>query len=93
MLFFQAFGAESFWFAVLATAGLLLAGAALYYSIVAYPKPGGAAAGSGEEEETADDAHGHDEPGVPLILKWVYLGWFLWLVAFTYVVATKGWIV
>ena len=91
MLYFQAFGAESFWFALLATVGVLLAGGAIYYSVFAYPKPGGEAR-SGKDPEDVFTEGEHDDPGVPLILKWVYFGFFLWMIAMTYLVATKGWI-
>ena len=80
MFYFKLYGSQGFWIAVLLSLGLILITAAIAYSVRAYRKPTRA---DGSVDE-------HAEPGIPLVLKGLYLGIALYIIAATYIVAKLG---
>ncbi len=80
MFYYELYGIQAFWYAMVFSAGLILLGAGILYSGMAYKKPKGP---DGEEDE-------HAEPGVPLVLKIVYIAFGIWYVSYTFWFAVKG---
>jgi hypothetical protein len=80
MFYFQLYGAEGALVAFLFGGGMILAAVATWWSILHYRKP--------TDENGRPDEHAN--PGVPLVLKAMYLGLLIWGIAVTYLVATMG---
>jgi hypothetical protein len=80
MFYFELYGNLGFWIATLLGVGLLLLTAGIYYSVRAYKKPV-------NEDGTIDE---HAEPGIPLVLKGLYLGLAIYIIAATVIVAKSG---
>jgi ABC-type lipoprotein release transport system permease subunit len=80
MFYFQTYGSQGCWFGLLFGLGMILLAFTTWYSIRTYRKPLGP---DGQVDE-------HAEPGIPLVLKIMYLGVLIWLVIVTYLVATTG---
>lgn len=80
MFYFELYGRQGFWFAVLASVGLILLSAAIFYSVRAYRKPV-------KPDGSVDE---HAEPGIPLVLKALYVGMAIYIIAATYLVAKSG---
>jgi hypothetical protein len=80
MQYFELFGASRFWFGCLLTGAVLTVVFALAYTMRYDRKRPGP---DGEIPE-------HDEPGVPLVLKMLYLGMAIWYLAVLYLMAVGG---
>jgi hypothetical protein len=80
MFYFDLYGRLAFLFALLFCVGLILIAIVIHYSVGNYQKPTDA---DGNPDE-------HAEPGVPLILKGLYLGIALYILAVTALFAIKG---
>jgi hypothetical protein len=80
MFFFDLYGNQGCWMTILFSIGLIVMAFGILYSVRHYKKP--------VEPDGAVDEHA--EPGVPLVLKALYLGFFIWLIVVTYLVATMG---
>jgi hypothetical protein len=80
MFYFDLYGVLAFLFALLFCVGLILIAIVIHYSVGSYQKPTKA-------DGTPDE---HAEPGVPLILKGLYLGVALYILAVTAFFAIKG---
>ena len=80
MFYFDLYGKLAFLFALLFSVGLILLAVVIYYSVANYGKPA-------KEDGTPDE---HAEPGVPLVLKGLYLGVGLYVLVVTALFAIKG---
>ena len=80
MFYFDLYGKIAFLFALLFCVGLILLAVVITYSIGNYRKP---TKGDGTPDE-------HAEPGVPLVLKGLYLGVALYILVVTALFAIKG---
>jgi hypothetical protein len=80
MFYFDLYGRLAFLFALMFCVGLVLLAVVIHYSVGKYEKPRKA-------DGTPDE---HTEPGVPLVLKGLYLGIALYIVAVTVLFAVKG---
>jgi len=80
MFFFELYGNLGCWLALLLSAGLILTAFAIFYSARHYRKPTGA---DGDVDE-------HAEPGIPLVLKGMYLAFAIWLIVVTILVIRMG---
>lgn len=80
MLYFELYGEMAFWLTTLVSAALILLGFLILYAGKAYHK-------KKKADGTVDE---HDDPGIPAVLKAVYLGFFIWVAAVTYLVASRG---
>jgi hypothetical protein len=80
MFYFDLYGRLAFLFALLFCVGLILLAIVIYYSVGHYGKPTKA-------DGTPDE---HAEPGVPLVLKGLYLAVALYILAVTVFFAIKG---
>jgi hypothetical protein len=80
MFFFDLYSMRGCLLTLLFSLGLVVLVFAIVYTAKAYPKPRNAA---GELDE-------HAEPGIPLVLKGMYLALAIWIIVVTYLVATMG---
>jgi len=80
MFYFELYGRLAFLFTLLFCVGLILLAVVISYSVGHYGKPT-------REDGTPDE---HAEPGVPLVLKGLYLGVVLYILAVTALFAIKG---
>ena len=80
MFYFNLYGTLAFLFALFFSVGLLLIAAVIYYSVANYRK-------QTKEDGSPDE---HAEPGVPLILKGLYLGVALYILVVTVFFAITG---
>ena len=80
MFYFDLYGKLAFLFALLSCVGLILLAIVIYYSVGSYEKPTKA-------DGTPDE---HAEPGVPLVLKGLYLGIALYILLVTALFAITG---
>ena len=80
MFFFDVYARQGCWMTVLLSVAAVVIAVITLYSVLHYKKPRKA---SGEMDE-------HAEPGIPLVLKMLYLGFAIWLIAVTYIVASWG---
>ena len=80
MFFFDLYGKLAFLFAVLFCVGLILLAAVIYYSVGNYRK-------QAKQDGSLD---GHAEPGVPLVLKGLYLSIALYILVVTALFAIRG---
>ncbi len=80
MLYFEIYGKMGFWLGTLLSTFLILLGAAIYYSVRHYKKPLG-------EDGKPDE---HAEPGIPLVLKGLYVGMAIYIIVATFLVAKLG---
>ena len=80
MYYFGLYERFLFLFALLFSLGLILLAAAIFFSVRHYVKP---AAGHSEADE-------HHEPGIPLVLKALYLGVAIYYLIATLYVALTG---
>jgi len=80
MFYFDLYGRLAFLFALLFCVGLILLAIVIYYSVGRYGKPTKA-------DGTPDE---HAEPGVPLVLKGLYLGIALYILIVTLFFAYTG---
>ncbi len=80
MFYFDLYGKLAFLFALLFCVGLILLAVVIYYSVANYSKPA-------KEDGTLDE---HAEPGVPLVLKGLYLGVALYILVVTALFVIKG---
>jgi hypothetical protein len=80
MFYFDLYGRLAFLFALLFCVGLILLAVVIYYSVGNYAKP--------TREDGTPDEHG--EPGVPLVLKGLYVAVALYILAVTVLFAVKG---
>jgi hypothetical protein len=80
MQYFELYGGVRFWFGVLLSLGSLAVVFAVAYTMKHERKAPGP---DGEVPE-------HDEPGLPLVLKMLYLGVAIWFLAVLYLMAAGG---
>jgi len=80
MFFFDLYGKLAFLFASLFCVGLVLLAFVIYYSVGNYKK-------RTREDGSPDE---HAEPGVPLVLKGLYLGIAIYILVVTVFFAIKG---
>lgn len=80
MFYFELYGRLAFLFALLFCVGLILLAVVIYYSVGHYRKK--------EREDGTPDEHA--EPGVPLVLKGLYLGIALYILIVTLIFAYTG---
>ena len=80
MFYFNLYGTLAFLFALFFSVGLLLLAVVIYYSVANYRK-------QTNEDGSPDE---HAEPGVPLILKGLYLGIALYILVVTALFAVTG---
>lgn len=80
MFYFSLYGKLAFLFAALFCVGLILLAVVIYYSVGNYRK-------QTREDGSPDE---HAEPGVPLVLKGLYLGIALYILVVTALFAIKG---
>ena len=80
MFFFDLYGKLAFLFALLFSVGLIVLAIVIHYSVGSYRK-------ETREDGSIDE---HADPGVPLVLKGLYLGIALYIVVVTLIVALKG---
>lgn len=80
MFFFDLYGRLAFLFTLLFCVGLILLAVVIHYSVGKYEKP---TKPDGSPDEHAD-------PGVPLVLKGLYVGIALYIVVVTVLFAIKG---
>lgn len=80
MFYFNLYGTLSFLFALFFSVGLVLLAVVIYYSVANYRK-------QTKEDGSLDE---HAEPGVPLVLKGLYLGIAIYILVVTVLFAIKG---
>jgi hypothetical protein len=80
MFYFDLYGKLAFLFALLFCVGLILLAVVISYSVSHYRKP--------TREDGSPDEHA--EPGVPLVLKGLYLGIVLYILVVTALFVIKG---
>ena len=80
MFYFNLYGTLAFLFALFFSVGLILIAVLIYYSVANYRK-------QTLEDGSPDE---HAEPGVPLILKGLYLGIALYILVVTVLFAVTG---
>ena len=80
MFYFDLYGKLAFLFALLFCVGLILLAVVIYYSVGNYRK-------QTKEDGILDE---HAEPGVPLVLKGLYLGVALYILVATLLFAITG---
>lgn|GEM_PF-3278687 len=80
MFYFNLYGTLAFLFALFFSVGLVLLAVVIYYSVANYRK-------QTKEDGSPDE---HAEPGVPLILKGLYLGVALYILVVTVLFAVTG---
>ena len=80
MFYFSLYGKLAFLFALLFCVGLILLAVVIYYSVGNYRK-------QTKEDGSLDE---HAEPGVPLVLKGLYLGVALYILVATLLFAITG---
>ena len=80
MYYFKLYGELAFHITLLLSIALVLAAFAIYYSVRAYRKP--------LDERGEPDEHAN--PGIPLVLKALYLGIAIYIIVATIWVAVKG---
>ena len=80
MFYFDLYGKLAFLFALLFCVGLILISIVIYYSVGSYRK-------QTKEDGSLDE---HAEPGVPLVLKGLYLGIALYILLVTAFFAITG---
>ena len=80
MFYFDLYGKLAFLFALLFCVGLILISVVIYYSVGNYRK-------QTKEDGSLDE---HAEPGVPLVLKGLYLGIALYILLVTAFFAITG---
>ena len=80
MFYFNLYGTLAFLFALFFSVGLVLIAVVIYYSVANYRK-------QTKEDGSPDE---HAEPGVPLILKGLYLGIALYILVVTVLFAVTG---
>ena len=80
MFFFNLYGTLAFLFALFFSVGLVLLAIVIYYSVGNYRK-------QTQEDGSLDE---HAEPGVPLVLKGLYLGIALYILVVTLLFAITG---
>jgi len=80
VFYFNLYGTLAFLFALFFSVGLVLIAVVIYYSVANYRK-------QTKEDGSPDE---HAEPGVPLILKGLYLGIALYILVVTLLFAVTG---
>jgi ABC-type nickel/cobalt efflux system permease component RcnA len=80
VFYFNLYGTLAFLFALFFSVGLILIAVVIYYSVANYRK-------QTLEDGSPDE---HAEPGVPLILKGLYLGIALYILVVTVLFAVTG---
>jgi len=80
VFYFNLYGTLAFLFALFFSVGLVLLAVVIYYSVANYRK-------QTKEDGSPDE---HAEPGVPLILKGLYLGVALYILVVTVLFAVTG---
>ena len=80
MFYFNLYGTLAFLFALFFSVGLVLIGVVIYYSVAHYRK-------ETKEDGSPDE---HAEPGVPLVLKGLYLVVALYINVATLLFAITG---
>ena len=80
MFYFNLYGTLAFLFALFFSVGLLLIAVVIYYSVANYLK-------QTKEDGSPDE---HAEPGVPLVLKGLYVGVALYILVVTLFFAITG---
>ena len=80
MFYFNLYGTLAFLFGLLFSVGLVLLAVVIYYSVGNYRK-------QTKEDGSPDE---HAEPGVPLVLKGLYLGVALYILVATLLFAITG---
>ena len=80
MFYFNLYGTLAFLFALFFSVGLVLLALVIYYSVAHYPKQ--------KKEDGSPDEHA--EPGVPLVLKGIYVGIALYILFVTALFAITG---
>jgi hypothetical protein len=80
VFYFNLYGTLAFLFALFFGVGLVLLAVVIYYSVAHYRK-------QTKEDGSPDE---HAEPGVPLILKGLYLGIALYILVVTVLFAVTG---
>jgi ABC-type nickel/cobalt efflux system permease component RcnA len=80
VFYFNLYGTLAFLFALFFSVGLVLIAVVIYYSVANYRK-------QTMEDGSPDE---HAEPGVPLILKGLYLGIALYILVVTVLFAVTG---
>ncbi len=80
MFYFNLYGTLAFLFALFFSVGLVLIAVVIYYSVANYRK-------QTKEDGSLDE---HAEPGVPLVLKGLYLGVALYILVVTLFFAIAG---
>jgi len=80
VFYFNLYGTLAFLFALFFSVGLVLIGVVIYYSVAHYRK-------ETKEDGSLDE---HAEPGVPLVLKGLYLGVALYILVATLLFAITG---
>jgi len=89
--YFRLYQELSVLFVLFFSAGLVFLAFVIYFSVRNYGKPGtGGKPGAGGGDGPADEHGEHAEPGIPLVLKLVYLGVAVYIVAATVFVALSG---
>ena len=80
MFYFNLYGTLAFLFALFFSVGLVLIAVVIYYSVANYRK-------QTKEDGSPDE---HAEPGVPLVLKGLYVGVALYILVVTVLFAVTG---
>ena len=80
MFYFNLYGTLAFLFALFFSVGLVLLAIVIYYSVGNYRK-------QTKEDGSPDE---HAEPGVPLVLKGLYLGIAVYILVVTLLFALTG---
>ena len=80
MFYFNLYGTLAFLFALFFSVGLVLIAVVIYYSVANYRK-------QTKEDGSPDE---HAEPGVPLVLKGLYVGVALYILVVTLLFAITG---
>jgi hypothetical protein len=80
VFYFNLYGTLAFLFALFFSVGLVLIAVVIYYSVTHYRK-------ETKEDGSLDE---HAEPGVPLVLKGLYLGIALYILVVTLLFAVTG---
>ena len=80
MFYFNLYGTLAFLFALFFSVGLVLLAIVIYYSVGNYRK-------QTKEDGSPDE---HAEPGVPLVLKGLYLGIAVYILVVTLLFAVTG---
>jgi heme/copper-type cytochrome/quinol oxidase subunit 2 len=80
VFFFNLYGTLAFLFALFFSVGLVLLAVVIYYSVAKYRK-------QTQEDGSPDE---HAEPGVPLVLKGLYVGVALYILVVTVLFVIAG---